>query len=158
MADDCPATDLPMVELIEEIGACFAGLAPQHHWGELTFFYNPGGQLRRGTYICTIKDKDGENDKASRLDREGVYRLNLSLPRPDYFHRFGPLPERPGKGGTIHGEWDFTALDRLTPHPVYGWMGWVSVLNPSRKTFEIVKPLLALSYEKAVAGFRKRTS
>jgi hypothetical protein len=29
------------------------------------------------------------------------------------------------------------------PHPMYAKMYWASVLNPSAKTFETVKPLLA---------------
>src|SRR5947208_12573716 len=38
---------------------------------------------------------------------------------------------------------DYTALDRLMPHPVYALQHWVSVLNPSVGTFEsVVKPLL----------------
>lgn len=38
---------------------------------------------------------------------------------------------------------DFTALDRLMPHPMYAKMYWVSVINPSAKTFATVKLLLA---------------
>jgi len=39
------------------------------------------------------------------------------------------------------------------PHPVYGKMYWVCVLNPSAETFETVKGLLAEAYE---AGMRQR--
>ena len=151
-ADDALTADA----LIEKISASFGGLAPQRTWGEFTFFYNPGRLLTRGTYFCTIKEKDGENDRASELNRPGVYRLNLCLPKGDYFDRFGPLPDRPGKGGVVDGGWDFTALNRLGPHPVYAWMGWVSVLNPTDTTFEEVLPLLELSYAKAVKGFERR--
>jgi hypothetical protein len=51
---------------------------------------------------------------------------------------------------------DFTVLDQLLPHPVYGWMSWVSVLNPSAATFDTVKPLLVKAYELAVGKFAKR--
>lgn len=136
----------------------FDGLIPVETWGELAYFYNPGRQLKRGTYFATIKQKDGEHDRASRLDRPGVYRLNFSLPKPDYLERFGPLPDRPSKGGVICGEWDFTVLDRLTPHPVYGWMGWVSVLSPTPETFEHCRPLLALAHRQAVKRFERRSA
>jgi len=33
-----------------------------------------------------------------------------------------------------------TALDQLMPHPVYGRMFWVCVLNPSDVTFQKVQP------------------
>jgi hypothetical protein len=52
---------------------------------------------------------------------------------------------------------DFTALDTLTPHPVYGWMSWVSVLNPSKTTFEAIEPLLAESHTLAIGKFARRT-
>ncbi|QPH54806.1 DUF6194 family protein [Pontivivens ytuae] len=149
---------LPVDELIARITTAFPDLAPQPAWGEVTFYYNPGGRLRRGTYVCTIKERDGPNDRASRLDRPGVYRLNFGLPRPDYLERFGPPPPRPAKGRVIEGEHDFTALDRLMPHPVYGWMGWVAILNPSRPSVEALTPLLALSHAKAAAAFARRTA
>ncbi|MEL6750857.1 MAG: DUF6194 family protein, partial [Pseudomonadota bacterium] len=60
----------------------FDGLAPQHAYGEESFFYNPGRVLPRGTYFATLKQKDGANDSASRLDREGVFRLCFGLPKP----------------------------------------------------------------------------
>ena len=44
---------------------------------------------------------------------------------------------------------DFTALDRLMPHPVYAPQSWVCVLNPSPETLETVKPLLAEAYSRA---------
>lgn len=143
-------------EVVDYISSEFYGLAPQKAWGEMTFFYNPDHVLTRGTYFCTLKEKDGENDKASRLDRPDVYRLNFGLPTNAYLKRFGPKPERPEKGHAIQGPWDFTKLDQITPHPVYGWMGWVAVLNPSSETFEQCKPLLALAYDKAVKAFGKR--
>ncbi len=43
-------------------------------WGEKGIFYNPGRVLKRGVYILTVKEKDGDNDKGSKLDRPGVYR------------------------------------------------------------------------------------
>ena len=60
---------------------------------------------------------------------------------------------RPAAGGVVNTGHDFAALDILTPHPVYGWMSWISVFNPTRDTFEQVKPLLAESHELAVSKF-----
>lgn len=48
-------------------------------WGEKGIFYNPGLVLKRGAYVLTVKEKDGDNDKASNLDRTGIYRVNLGL-------------------------------------------------------------------------------
>ena len=45
-------------------------------WGEKGIFYNPDHVLKRGVYILTVKEKDGDNDKGSGLNRENVYRMN----------------------------------------------------------------------------------
>ena len=50
-------------------------------WGEKGVFYNPNHILKRGVYVLTIKEKDGENDKSSNLNRQGIYRVNLGLKR-----------------------------------------------------------------------------
>ena len=132
------------------------GTVRRESWGESGIFYNPGGVLKRGVYVLTVKEKDGANDRASRLDRPGVYRVNLGLRKETYVRRFGPLPARPPKGGTAAVEADFAARDRLIPHPVYAWMGWAAVLNPSEATFEAMKPLIQESYEYAREKFAKR--
>ena len=66
------------------------------------------------------------------------------------------VPSRPPKGGVVSAGADFTALDRLMPHPVYAWMGWIAALNPSPETFEAMKPLIQESYEYAREKFAKR--
>lgn len=144
-------------EIADYVLSVFDGVTPTKTWGETAFFFSSGLEMKRGIYVCTLKDKDGENDSGSCLDRPGVYRLNIGLPADVFVSHFGPKPARPPKGGVIAGPWDFTALNQLTPHPVYGWMGWVAVLCPSAETLEQCKPLLRLAYDKAVASFAKRS-
>lgn len=127
-------------------------------WGESSLFYNPGRVLPRGVYLATIKEKDGANDSASKLDRDGIFRLNVGTSKPLYLERVGPPPSRPGKGGIVEGPWDFTKLNTLTPHPVYGWMSWVAVLNPPVETLDDMWPLIDAAYAKATASFEKRRS
>ena len=143
-------------QIAEHITRTLEGVVPTEAWGETAFFYNPGQQLKRGTYFATLKQKDGDNDRASALDRDGVFRLNIGLPVPDYTELFGERPARPPMGEPVTGPWDFTALDTLMPHPTYAWMGWVAVLNPSRPTFELCVPMLASAHAKAEAAFEKR--
>lgn len=149
---------LTLDEVAARIATRFAGVIPTSSWGETSFFYNPDHSLPRGAYFCTLKDHDGENDRGSHLDRPGVYRLNFGLPAKDFTAIFGPRPSRPGKGGIVEGPWSFTELDVITPHPVYGWMGWVAVLNPTEKRFDEIVPLLDRAYDKAKASFEKRVN
>ncbi|MDD9908241.1 MAG: DUF6194 family protein [Ahrensia sp.] len=125
-------------------------------WGETSFFVNPGRALPSGAYFATIKQKDGDNDRASALDREAVYRLNFGPGRRAFEELFGSPPARPGKGKIIEGDYDFKALDVIMPHPIYGWMSWMCVLNPSRRTFELCQPLLYFAHAKASAAAEKR--
>jgi hypothetical protein len=41
------------------------------------------------------------------------------------------------------------------PHPVYAWMGWVQVLNPSDETFALMQPLFIESFGHVVRKFEK---
>ena len=125
-------------------------------WGEKGIFYNPSLVLKRGVYVLTVKEKDGDNDKASSLDRTGVYRVNLGLRKSTFQKMYGKIPARPAAGGVVDMDCDFTALDIVIPHPVYAWMGWVSVLNPSEQTFEQLKPLIQEAYEFSIEKFKKR--
>lgn len=133
------------------------GVVPTSAWGETSYFYNPDRVLKRGTYFATIKQKDGDNDRASKLDREGLWRLNIGVTKPTYRALFGPPPARPGRGGVIEGPWDFTEEDVITPHPVYGWMAWVAVISPSSETWLRCIPLLEDAHQRAQTTFARRT-
>lgn len=134
----------------------FKYVHPLDSWGEKSFFLNPEQQLKRGTYFSTLKEKDGENDKASYLNREGIFRLNMGVSKDCYLSLFGTSPKRPTKGCVIEGNYNFQKIDTILPHPVYGWMGWICVLNPSVETFERCKDALDDAYNKAMKTSMKK--
>ncbi|MDX1591662.1 MAG: DUF6194 family protein [Balneolaceae bacterium] len=144
-------------EIIQFITDNFEGVVPKSSWGETSLFYNPGSVLPNGVYFSTLKEKDGDNDKSSQLYRDGVFRLSIGVSKKTFEGLFGARPKRPPKGGIIDTGHDFTALDTLMPHPVYGWMSWVQVLNPGKNTFSELKPLLEEAHSNAVIKFRKKT-
>lgn len=125
-------------------------------WGEKGIFYNLDHALKRGVYILTVKEKDGDNDKGSDLDRENVCRVNLGIRKESFAELFGEVPIRPFAGGVVNMNYDFTALDKILPHPVYAWMAWVCALNPSKQTFEELKPYIQEAYAYAKEKFKKR--
>jgi hypothetical protein len=134
----------------------YEGVVPKQSWGETSFFYNPNNLLPNGIYFCTIKEKNGANDKASYLDREDIFRFSLGVSTKSFENLFGTKPKRPAKGCIIKGNYDFKALDRVTPHPIYGWMGWICILNPSKEGFNDIKDFIDESYEIAVGKFQKK--
>lgn len=143
----------------EVLGYCLNNLEGTilvESWGEKGIFYNPNHILKRGIYVLTVKEKDGKNDRGSNLNRQGIYRVNLGLKRPTFQKLFGPMPARPAAGGVVEMPYDFTEINQLLPHPVYAWMGWVSILNPSDSVFNELKPLIQEAYEFATEKFRKR--
>jgi len=109
------------------------------------FIYDP----ERKFPFATIVTRDDDFDNASHLDRPDVFRLNIGISKATFQSLFGARAE-------TEPSHDFAALDRLMPHPTYGRMGWVCVLNPSAETFETLRPLLAEAYELSVERYGKR--
>lgn len=142
--------------IVNDLLSHFKGLKVVEAYGETSFFYNPKDLLKRGIYFCTLKEKDGPNDKSSNLNRDHTFRINFGLPRPTFLKIFQTLPKRPVQGCTIDGDYNFETLDILTPHPVYGWMAWVCIINPSQKTWDDLKPLLTQSYDLCRIKYAKR--
>lgn len=134
----------------------YKGIVPVDAWGEQSFFYNPGCQLPRGVYFATLKDKDGDNDKSSALFRDGIYRFNVGIGKTAYQQVFGKTPARPRAGGVVDTGHDFKRSNALLPHPVYGWMSWVCVLNPGEQVFTSLLPMLDEAYKLALRKFEKR--
>jgi Family of unknown function (DUF6194) len=114
----------PETDVVHAMNAWFFSLDPETHWPNYA------------TLVTT-----NEHDDASDLDRPGVFRLNLGVDRPT-FERIAAADPEP----------DYTAFDRLLPHPVYGKQLWISILNPTDETFsETVVPLLALARDRLAA-------
>ena len=117
--------------------------------GTSYFFYDPRDDtpVDRRFPFATLVTTD-EHDQCSVLDRPGVYRLNVGVSRETFRALFPDEPS--GKAAEAgDGSHDFAALDRIMPHPVYGGMHWLCVLNPSAATFAKLQPLFAEGYDRA---------
>jgi len=143
-------------DVISTIISRLPGVVPKSSWGETSLFYNPGHRLPNGVYFCTIKDHDGVNDKASQLDRQGVFRVAIGIGSPTYIRLFGSKPKRPEKGGIVNLPCDFTETGRLMPHPVYAWMAWAQILSPSKDLFEKIFPFISEAHAIAVKKFDEK--
>lgn len=143
-------------QILDHCTKSFKGVQQNHNWGEKAIFYNPEVTLKKGVYVLTVKEKDGENDNASRVNRDGVYRINIGIKKERFIKMFSTLPKRPPAGGIVDMDYDFSKLDTIMPHPVYGWMGWICVLSPSKETFQKLKPLIEEAYIYAKEKYAKR--
>jgi hypothetical protein len=95
--------------------------------------------------FATVVTSDAFDD-ASNLSRPDAYRLNIGLSRDTFQGLVGDQADP-----------DYTALDRLMPHPVYAKQHYVSVLNPSAEAFEqVIKPLLEEAHARTAAQYARR--
>ncbi len=76
------------------------------------------------------QDYDG-GDTVSDLNRPGVFRLNIAVGRTA-FEKLTGYP--PGEHEARSVRLDYTALDRLIPHPAYAAQAWAAILNPGEAT------------------------
>jgi hypothetical protein len=134
----------------------YRGVIVRNAYGERSFFYNPDNSLPKGIYFATIKEGDGPNDKASNLGRDGVFRLSLGVGKKTYQNLFGTVPTRPIKGGIIDYDFDFSILGVLMPHPIYAWISWVAINNPTSENMQFLKLLLDNSFDSVISKFAKK--
>jgi uncharacterized protein DUF6194 len=133
----------------------FPGVEAAHASGDVFFMYDPDQTLppERRLPFATLVTGD-RYDQASNLDRPDVFRLNMGV-SPATFRRLVGAGPAVGAADTGAPRYDPTALDTIMPHPVYGKMFWVCVLNPSPETFATVRTLLAEAYDRAVERHAK---
>lgn len=138
-------------EIVAYIADTFAGVNQVEASDDVYFIYDPNRDLppQRQQPFATLVTGD-RHDTASNLDRDGVYRLNVGVSSETFRGLLGPLPAPSKEFAVLETGHDYTALDRLMPHPIYGALGWICVLNPSTATFERVRPLLDEAYARAV--------
>jgi len=122
--------------------------APPESWGDRFFFVGEG---RRQPFATLVGHDTAGFDDDSRLDRPGVFRLSIELGREEFQRRFGYPPAR---FADHRSALDFTVLDEIGPHPVYGTHGWACVLNPVRALAEVDR-LLGHAHRRALDRHRR---
>lgn len=120
--------------------------APVVAWGD-RFLYAvsqvDGDGGASGMPFATIVTSDYPDfDELSRLDRPGVFRLNVHVPH-EVFEQLFPA-------WSDERDIDFSALDLIVPHPVYWRQNWIAVLCPSSERLDEVQPWLSAAHERAM--------
>ncbi len=132
-------------EMAQYILDTFPGVETSTNFGYTFFFYGSERMLP----FTTIASTGNEHERVSNLDRPGVFRLNVGVSKPTFQSLFGA-------GKVDLKNYDYTALDRIMPHPDYYAQSWICVLNPTPATFERVRTFLAEAYELARVRDAKR--
>lgn len=124
--------------------------------GDTFIYYDPqrNRDPSHSLPFVTIVTKDyGEFDNSSKLDRPGVFRLNIGVGRDAFRALMGFAPT---EASAKSAEYDFAALSQVMPHPIYAAQSWVCILSPSAEAFEAIKPLLAEAYSNDVKRHTSR--
>jgi Family of unknown function (DUF6194) len=131
-------------EMRRRICAAFDGVTAAANAGDTFFIYDPDGDLPAERQLPFVTIVTGNRyDSVSKLDRPGVYRLNIGLTKATYAAWFGAAPTRRDAHGVLDTGFDYAAVDTIMPHPIYASQHWVCVLNPGETTLETVWTLLA---------------
>lgn len=118
--------------------------APELAWGDAFFYYAPDGRMPERTQpYGTIVTKDYPGDTASALDRTHRWRVNIHVDRATFREVTGEDPRR------LAQQRDHSEADRVMPHPVYGELGWVAVVDPGEATMRLVLELLREAHDAA---------
>ncbi len=133
-------------EIAQYIIDTFPGVETAENLGYTFFFYGADRKLP----FATLATADNDYDRVSNLDRPGVFRLNIGVSKQTFQSLFGA-------DHVDVSRYDYTALDRIMPHPDYAAQNWVCVLNPTQATFERVRTFLAEAFELARVRATKRT-
>lgn len=124
--------------------------------GNTFIFYNPGNQLpadHRFPFLTLVTND--LYDQVSDLSRPDVYRFNISIGKTTFRSLFPDYAKTQDESR----HYDYTALNHLMPHPVYGKMYWCCILCPAEDTFQqSLKPLLEEAYQQAIQFYTKRNN
>ncbi|MFG2137701.1 DUF6194 family protein [Streptomyces sp. NPDC048650] len=124
---------------------------PELTWGDAFFYYAPDGQMPQHVQpYGTIVTKDYPDDDACDLDAPGRWRVNIHVDRATFRELTGEEPHH------LTRPRDPAAADRVIPHPLYGALGWIAVVNPGERTTDTVVQLLRGAHEAARARFARR--
>nr|WP_106584981.1 DUF6194 family protein [Murinocardiopsis flavida] len=127
------------------------GDLPEIAWGDVFFYHAPDGQMPNNVQpYGTIVTKDYPGDTASALDPADRWRVNVHVDRATFRELTGEEPR------ALTRPRDYAAADSVVPHPVYGELGWICVVNPGPETADTVVALLRAAHDAARARSERR--
>lgn len=118
--------------------------SPEIAWGDVFFYYAPDNVIPKSQPFATIVTKDYPDDVTSRLTRPDVFRLNIGAGAAEFLKWTGHEPRDPAAADV-----DPDTADVVFPHPIYGSLGWLSVVNQGPNTATAIQDLLRAAHHLA---------
>lgn len=132
------------ISITRYITEAFPGVGTTENLG-YTFFYADDRMLP----FATLARNGNAYESISKLDRPGVFRLNIGISKNTFQSLFG-------EARVDVSSFDYAAIDVIMPHPDYASQSFICVLSPSESTFARIRPLLAEAYDLAVKRYDRR--
>ncbi|MCP2637852.1 DUF6194 family protein [Microbacterium sp. HD4P20] len=122
-----------------------SGSYPELAWGDAFFYYAPDGVMPERTQpYGTIITKDYPDDRSSNLDgAPDRFRVNIHVGQ----ERAAELAVKDATPADA---------DAFFRHPLYGTVGWISVVNPGGATGAAVIALLQAAHRNARTRAERR--
>ena len=111
---------------------------PEAAWGDRFFYYAPDGVVPNGQPFATLVTKDYSGEPAAGLG-DGIFRVNIDAGRRD---------QAPAEDPSLR--------DVVMPHPVYGHLGWVCIVQPGEGTTAALYELLRAAHDAAKRRWTRR--
>ncbi len=114
------------------------------NFGYIFFFVGDDHRLP----FITIANSDSDYDNVSKLNRDGVFRINIGISR----ETFNNLITETNFQST-----DYSVLNVFLPHPDYAKQHFVCILNPSDENVEVTKNLIVEAHSIADRRLQRKT-
>lgn len=129
---------------VEEVIMRLENVQQEDNFGYTFFFVGDDHRLP----FVTIGHSDNEFDAVSRLDRDGVFRINIGVSRQTFDVLLGDYDDE-----VI----DYSVLDVFLPHPHYAKQNFVSILNPTGDNVDVTRKLILEAHQIAETRFHRRS-
>lgn len=121
---------------------------PEIAWGDVFFYFSPDGSVPPGQPFATVITKNYPYEPAWQGEGSG-FRVNIHVGSQGFADLLG---YRPGERAAT----DPAAVDVAMPHPAYGELGWICVVNPGERSVALVTEQLTAAYHTVRGRYERR--
>ncbi len=132
------------MDQLEEFVMGLDNVQQEENFGYTFFFVGDDHRLP----FVTIGHSDNEFDDVSKLNREGVFRINIGVGKKTFESL---IPDRDAE------VMDYSVLDVFLPHPHYAKQNFVCILNPTGENMDLTKQLILEAHSIAQSRFQRRS-
>lgn len=115
----------------------------EENFGYTFFFVGADHRLP----FATIGHADNEFDTVSKLNRDGVFRVNIGISKKTYESLLMDVNS---------DDIDYSVLDVFLPHPHYAKQNFVCILNPTGSNADLTKQLIIEAHTIVATRYQRR--